>query len=45
MREIRHIIVFSKPYHGREHASQAPHVQAIIVLLEIHEKLWALEIT
>ena len=30
--------------HGREHRSETPHVQAVVVLLEINQELWALEI-
>lgn len=30
--------------HGREHRSKTPHVQAVVVLLEINQELWALEV-
>ena len=32
-------------HHGREHAAQAPHVEAVVVLLEVDEQLGALEVT
>jgi hypothetical protein len=31
--------------HRREHGSKTPHVQTVVVLLEINEQLWALEIS
>lgn len=31
--------------HGGEHGSQTPHVQTVVVLLEIHQQLWAFKIT
>jgi len=30
--------------HGSEHGSQAPHVEAVIVLLEIDQEFWSLKI-
>lgn len=30
--------------HGGEHGSQTPHVQAVIVLLEVHQQFWSLEV-
>lgn len=30
--------------HGSEHSSQAPHVETVIVLLEIDQKFWTLKI-
>lgn len=30
--------------HGREHRSETPHVQAVVVLLEVNQELWALEV-
>ena len=32
-------------YHGREHCSETPHIQAVVVLLEINEQLGALEVS
>ena len=31
--------------HGCEHGAQTPHVQAVIVLLEVDQQFWALEVT
>jgi hypothetical protein len=31
-------------YHRGEHASIAPHVQAIVILLEINKKLWPFKV-
>lgn len=31
-------------HHGREHAPQTPHVQAVVVFLKVYQQLWALEI-
>lgn len=33
-----------KTYHTRVHAAQTPHVQSIVVLLEIHQQLGPLEV-
>ena len=30
--------------HSSEHAAQRPHVQAVVVLLEVHQQLGALEV-
>lgn len=30
--------------HGREHRSETPHVQTIVVFLEINQELWPLEV-
>lgn len=30
--------------HGRKHCAKAPHVQAVVVLLEIDEQFWAFKI-
>lgn len=30
--------------HSGEHAAQRPHVQAVVVLLEVHQQLGALEV-
>ena len=27
-----------------KHAAQAPHVQGVVVVLQVHEELWALEV-
>lgn len=32
-------------YHAREHSPQTPHIETVIVLLEIHEQLGSLEIS
>lgn len=32
-------------YHPSKHASQAPHVQRIIIVLQIHKKFRALEVS
>lgn len=31
--------------HRGEHGAEAPHVQAVVVLLEINQQLWALEVS
>lgn len=31
--------------HGRKHGTEAPHVETVIVLLEVHEQLWSLEVS
>lgn len=31
--------------HGGEHGAQAPHVQAVVVLLEINQQLWAFKVS
>ena len=31
--------------HGRKHGSQTPHVQAVVVLLEIDQQLWAFKVS
>mmetsp|Transcript_3399 Transcript_3399/g.7543 ORF Transcript_3399/g.7543 Transcript_3399/m.7543 type:complete len:331 (+) Transcript_3399:546-1538(+) len=36
---------FLSENHPREHASQTPHIQGIIILLQVHQKLRPLEIT
>lgn len=30
--------------HGREHRSETPHVQAVVVLLEVNQELWSLKV-
>lgn len=30
--------------HGREHRSETPHVQAIVVFLEVNQEFWTLEV-
>ena len=30
--------------HGRKHATETPHVQRVVVFLEVNEQLWALEV-
>lgn len=30
--------------HRREHSSETPHVETIVVFLEINQELWALEV-
>lgn len=30
--------------HGREHGAETPHVQTVVVLLEINQQLWTLEV-
>lgn len=32
-------------YHGRKHCSETPHIQAVVVLLEINEQLGTLEVS
>jgi hypothetical protein len=31
--------------HGGEHCAQAPHIQAVIILLKVHQQLWPLKVT
>lgn len=31
--------------HGRKHGAQGPHVERVVVLLEIHQEFWSLEVT
>ena len=35
----------TKTYHRGEHTPIAPHVETIIILLEVYQQLWALKIT
>jgi hypothetical protein len=31
--------------HGRKHATKTPHIQAIVIFLEVDQKFWTLEVT
>lgn len=37
-------VVRMLPYHASKHTTQAPQIERVIIILEIHQQLWALEI-
>ena len=38
-------VIGPKAYHGREHASVAPHIQTVVIFLEVHQQLGTLEVS